>query len=302
MDRLACMKSFARTVETGSFSAVARELATTQPTISKQIAALEAHLGVRLLSRSTRHLSLTDDGTRYYQQCRLALEAVEAAEASVSERQKPVGTLKINCPVSFGQMQIVPRLKLFFARYPDIKIDMMMNDRYVDLVEAGVDVAIRVGELQDSSLIARRIGTTRRITVATADYVAQAGEPKTPAELIRHQCIVFTRLSTVNEWHFDGPQGHLQVKVQGKFQVDSSIAIKRAVLADLGIAMSSIWLFSDEIHDGTVKVLLRDYEPNPIPIHALYTSRHYQPAKVRCFIDFLADEFRLDPWVSDYGI
>lgn len=296
------MKSFVRTVETGSFSAVARELATTQPTVSKQIAALEDYLGVRLLTRSTRHLSLTDEGARYYEHCRRALEAVEEADASVGERQKPSGLLHVNCPVTLGQLQITPRLPRFFERYPDIRIDMMMNDRFIDPVEEGVDLVIRVGELGDSSMVARRIGTTRRTTVATPAYLERAGEPLSPDQLSRHECIVYSRMLTGNEWHFMGPGGLLQIKVAGRFQVDNSAAIRQAVLAGLGIAVSPIWVFGEDIKSGAVKVILRDYEPKAMPVHALYPGRRYQPVKVRCFIDFLATEFRLDPWLSDYGL
>ncbi|AUT00468.1 LysR family transcriptional regulator [Nostoc sp. CENA543] len=301
MDRIACMKSFVRTVETGSFSAVARELNTTQPTISKQIAALEEYLDVQLLVRSTRTLSLTEEGIRFYEHCQQVLEAVKEAESSVGKRQKPTGVLRVCCPVAFGQLQIIPRLNVFLERYPDIKIDLMMADQFVDLIEEGVDLAIRIGNVQDTSLITRRIGTTRRITIGHQSYFERAGEPQTPEELVKHNCIVYTRLATGNEWHFQGTQGVIKVAVNGNFQANNSTAIRAAVFAGLGIAVSPIWLFGDVLENGNLKMILKDYQPVPLPIQAVYRRSRFVAAKVRCLIDFLSHEFKLDPWVSDYG-
>ncbi|MGQ4646371.1 LysR substrate-binding domain-containing protein [Lyngbya aestuarii] len=301
MDRIACMKSFVRTVETGSFSAVARELETTQPTISKQIAALEEYLDVQLLTRSTRSLNLTDDGEHFYDHCQRVLEAVAEAEASVGRRKRPSGLLRVSCPVSFGQFQIMPRLKAFIDAYPEIKIDLMMKDCFVDLVEEGVDLAIRIGQAKDTSLISHQIGTTRRVTVASKAYFQQAGEPQKPEDLTEQNCIVYTPLSTGNEWHFQARNGLAKIKVTGNFKTDSSVAIRQAVLSGIGIAVAPVWLFSDEFHRGTLQVVLQEYQPTPLPICAVYKRSRFQSAKVSCFIDFLADEFRVDPWVSDFG-
>ncbi len=296
------MKSFTRAVETGSFSAVARELETTQPTISKQIAALEDYLDVQLLIRSTRILSLTDEGTRFYEYCQQVLEVVAEAEASVGKRQKPSGLLRLSCPVSFGQMQIMPRIKGFLDRYPDIKVNLTMTDQFIDLVEEGVDLAIRIGEVQDTSLITCKIGTTRRVTIGANSYFEQVGEPQVPGDLTEHNCIVYTRLVTGNEWHFQSSKGLVKVKVSGNFQANNSVAVREAVLSGLGIAVSPIWLFGDKVDQGGLKIVLKEYQPTPLPIHAVYRRGRFQPAKVRCFIDFFANEFKLDPWVSDYGI
>lgn len=301
MDRLDCMKSFMRAVETGSFSAVARELETTQPTISKQIAALEEYLDVQLLIRSTRALNLTDAGTRFYEYCQQVLEVFAEAEASVGRREQPSGLLRLSCPVSFGQLQIMPRLKTFLDRYPEIKVDVMMTDQFVDLVEEGVDLAIRIGEVQDPALITRRIGTTRRVTIGSQSYFEQAGEPQVPDDLTHHNCIVYTRLATGNEWHFQSATGLAKIKVSGNCQANNSVAVREAVLSGLGIAVSPIWLFGDQVDRG-LKTVLQAYQPTPLPIHAVYRRGRFQSAKVRCLIDFLADEFKLDPWVSDYGV
>ncbi|MBC7970393.1 MAG: LysR family transcriptional regulator [Verrucomicrobia bacterium] len=300
MDRLTCMKVFVRTVEANSFSAVARAMETTQPTISKQIAALEEYLGVQLLLRSTRSLNLTDEGARFYQHCQRVLEVVAEAEASVGRPQKPSGLLRVSCPVSFGQFQIVPRLKDFLDRYPDIKIDLTMADHFIDLVEEGVDLSIRIGNVQDTSLVSQQIGVTRRVTIGAVSYFEQAGEPQALDDLIHHNCIVYTQLTTGNEWHFQKEQGVVRVSVNGNFKTNSSTAIREAVLSGLGIAVSPIWLFTDAIDQGILKVVLRDYQPTPLPIYALHRRSRFHPAKVRCFIDFLAAEFKLDPCVSDY--
>ncbi len=302
MDRLACMQSFVRAIEMNSFSAAAREQQTTQPTISKQIAALEKYLGVRLITRSTTKLNLTEEGKQYYQYCQQILETVAEAESSLEGKEKAVGTLRLGCSVLFGEMQIVPRLSLFIARYPRVKIDLMMADYFVDMVQEGLDLSIRIGNYQDKALISERIGITRRVTVASTSYFEKSGEPKTPEELTRHNCIVYTSLSTINEWHFHGKNGVIAINVKGSFQTNSSVAVRAAVLSGLGIAIAPIWMFGDDIYRGNLKVVLQDYQPVPFPIYAVYRRSRFYPAKVHCFIDFLREEFKLDPWVSDYGV
>lgn len=303
MDRLDCIQSFVRVVETGSFSAVARERNTTQPTISKKIAALEDYLDVQLLTRSTRKLLLTQDGERFFEHCQVVLDAAAAAEASVGQRHKPAGNLRVSCPVAFGQHQVMPYVKGFLERYPDIKLDLTLSDRFVDFVEDGTDLAIRIGQVNDPALIAHRIGITRRVTVAATSYFSDRPEPQTPAELVDHNCIVYTRLATGNEWHFQHPTaGTTQVRVKGNLQIDNSTAIKEAVLSGLGIAVSAVWLFGDLIQSEHLQVILKDYQPVPLPIHAVYRRGRFVSAKVRCFIEYLAHEFKLNPWVSDHNI
>lgn len=287
LDRITCMKSFVRTVEMGSFSAVAKELGTTQPTISKQIAALEEYLDVQLLVRSTRKVSLTDEGERFYEHCQQALAALAEAESSVGRRQQPSGVLRVNCSVAFGQIQLVPRLKRFLDRYPDIKIDLTMSDHFVDLVEEGIDLAIRIGTFSDQTLISQPIGSTRFVAVAAVSYLERSSEPQVPADLVGHNCIVYTRQSTGNNWQFRGAT----VTVKGNLQVNNSAGLREAVVAGLGVGTSPIWAFSPGIEDKSLKVILEPYEPEPLPIQAVYRRGRFQPAKVKCFIDFLLDEF-----------
>jgi DNA-binding transcriptional LysR family regulator len=203
LDRIACIKSFVRTVEMGSFSAVAREQNTTQPTISKQIAALEEYLDVQLLVRSTRKVSLSDEGARFYEQCQQVLEALAAAESSVGRRQQPCGVLRVNCSVAFGQMQIMPRLKRFLDRYPEIEVDLTMCDRMVDMVEENIDLAIRIGNFVDLHLMSKQIGITRLIAVGSAAYFEKFAEPHVPSDLIHHNCIVYTRQFTATSGGFE---------------------------------------------------------------------------------------------------
>lgn len=303
MDRLDCIQSFVRVVETGSFSAVARERDTTQPTISKQIAALEDYLDVQLLTRSTRKLQLTQAGEQFLLHCQEVLDAAAAAEASVGQRQKPVGTLRVSCPVAFGQHQVMPYVQGFLERYPDIRLDLTLSDRFVDLVEDGTDLAIRIGQVNDPALIVHRIGLTRRVTVAATSYFRQRPAPQTPEALVEHNCIVYTRLATGNEWHFQNPTGGItQVMVKGNLQVDNSTAIRAAVLAGVGIAVCPVWLFGELLSSSCLSVVLKDYQPIPLPIHAVYRRGRFVSAKVRCFIEYLTNEFKLNPWVSDYGV
>jgi DNA-binding transcriptional LysR family regulator len=303
MDLLGPMKTFVRVVEAGSFTAVATEQNSTQPTISRQIAALEEHLGSRLLTRTTRALTLTDDGRAFYEHALRALEAIGEAENAVGRRQaKPTGTLRLAVPVVLGRRHIVPRLAGFLSRYPDLSIDVTMSDSFVDLVEQGIDLALRVGEITDQSLVARKIGMVRRVTVASPAYLKAHGTPRAPADLARHQCIVYTRLATGNRWHFESKDGPLVVDVSGRYRVDNSEAVREGVLAGLGIAVIPAFAFSNEVENKQVQVLLRSYEPKPLPLNAVYPSRRFVPLKVRAMIDFLANELEIDPVLSRYGI
>lgn len=303
MDLLSPMRTFVRVVEAGSFTAVANEQSTTQPTISRQIAALEDHLGARLLTRTTRALTLTDDGRAFYEHALRALEAVAEAEGVVGRRRgKPSGLLRLATPVVFGRLHIVPRLPAFLARFPDVSVEVVMSDGFADLVEQGIDVAIRVGEVTDPGLIAKRIGTARRVTVAAPAYLERHRAPEAPADLVDHDCIVYTRLVTGNRWTFESPTGPLTVEVSGRFKADNSEAVREGVLGGLGIAVIPAFAFRDEIETGSVRVLLKGYQPRQLPMHAVYPSRRLVPLKVRAIIEYLADELSLDPSLSMHAI
>ena len=292
MDLLSGMRLFARVVETGGFTAVARESGASQPTISRTIAALEAHLGVRLLNRSSRAVTLTDDGRHFYERARGALEAVAEAESSVGPRRgEPSGLLRLGTPVAFGRLHVAPRIPAFLERHPQVAVEVAMNDAFVDLVGEGLDLAIRVGDLVDPSLIARRIGIARRVTVASTAYLDRYGVPFTPADLAGHDCVIYTRLATGHRWHFESRDGPVQVDVQGRFRADNSEAVREAVIGGAGIAVMPVWLFQDEIECGLVRIVLERFEPTRLPIHAVYPSRRLLAAKVRAMMDFIAAEF-----------
>jgi len=296
MDRLSAMAIFRRVVETGSFTAVGQETGLSQPTISKQVAALEHHLNSKLLNRSTRQLTLTETGKHYYESCVRILDEVDETESGIAQQQiQPTGLLRIHAPISFGHNHLMPCLWSFLDQYPELSIDLTLDDHYVDLVKEGVDLAIRIGELKDSSLTARKIGDSPRVSIATADYLKQRGEPDEPRQLSQHECIVFTLLTTREQWHFNGPNGKEVVSVSGRFSANSPDAIRQAVLNHRGIAVMPYWIIGDDINSGRVQKILHNYNPTPLEIHALYPTRRFVPAKVHRLIDFLSVQFSKNP-------
>ena len=302
MDRLAAMQTFVRVAEAGSFSAAARQLRIGQPAVSKTIAQLEEVLGARLVTRSTRRLALTEDGRRYLEGARQAIEAADLAEQSVAGRGAvPKGLVRLAASVAFGRLHIVPRLGRFFERYPDVDVELLLSDRFVDLVEEGVDLAVRIGEIRDPGLVARRIGLMSRITVARPDYLERHGRPMTPYDLAAHDCIVYTELATGDVWPFEGPDGLVEVKVTGRLKVSTSDAMREALLEGLGIGVTPSWMWRDELRSGRIERALEDYEPTRRPVQAVFPERRLVSPKVRALVDFLAEEFRLAPNLSSYG-
>ncbi|WP_085629887.1 MULTISPECIES: LysR family transcriptional regulator [unclassified Pseudomonas] len=296
MDKLHAMSIFVRVIERGSFSAVARELQTTQPTISKVLRALERQLGGKLIARSTRKLSLTDEGQRYYNECRTILAAVDAAEHSFqSGRETVAGPLRIGSSVSFGRLQIAPRLAAFLEHYPQVQIDLQLSDQNQDLVSEGLDVSLRIGALSDSGMIARPIGLTHRITVAAPAYLERHPVPLAPADLRRHNCLQFNLLSSQNLWTYERDGQRHEVRIQGNAQSNNSEAIREMVLGGLGIALSPVWLFSEDLKAGRVVALLQDYRTQPLPMHAVFPANRRQSARIHAFVDFMAQALATAP-------
>ena len=300
MDRLRLMETFVRVVETGNFSAVAREERSTQSAISKQVQALETLLGAKLLVRSTRSHALTEAGKRYYERCRQVLDTLEEARAELHRTENEItGVLRVAAPVSFGRLHIVPRLASFYERYPKLRIDLQLDDGFVDLVVGGIDVAFRVGELKDSRLVARRIGTAHRAALAAPGYLARHGEPQEPDELRRHQCLVYTGLVNLNEWNFQDEAGkQIAVRVSGNFQSNSSEAIRQAAVEGLGIAYSPLWIYGDDIRAGRVKPILTRYRLPPLPLNVVFQPARKPSLKISHFVSFFADAFSRDPDIS----
>jgi DNA-binding transcriptional LysR family regulator len=301
MDRLRLMETFCRVVERGSFSAVAREEMTTQSAISKQVQALENQLASTLLVRSTRSHSLTEAGRLYYRRCREVLDTLEAARIEVQQAEHAVsGLLRVAAPAAFGRQHIVPRLADFYARYPHVKIDLLLDDSLVDLVAAGIDVAFRVGELKDSRLVARRIGTAHRAALASPAYLARHGEPRHPAELAQHQCVVYTGLATPNEWTFlDEDGAALTVKVDGRFQSNSSEATRQAVCEGLGIGYSTLWIYGADIRAGGVRPILTRFRLPALPLNVVFQPARRPSLKVNHFVAYFAEAFAQDPDIAD---
>jgi DNA-binding transcriptional LysR family regulator len=291
MDRILWMSTFARVVETGSFSAVARELRTGQPNVSRHIAALERHLGTRLLHRSTRKLTLTPEGERYYSDARRVLDSLAEAESNARGEDRPRGLLRVSCPTLLGRTHVSPHLKTLFDLYPELAIDLQVSDRFIDLIEEGVDLAIRIGTLRDSALKARRVGLAERVCVASAEYLAARGIPTSPEELKGHDCIVYTLSPSAGVWQFRDRE----VKVRGRLQVNTPDGVRAGVLDGLGIAYAPGWLFDDAIRDGRAMALLSDQGAPPVPIHLVYAANRLMPKRARVFADFISERFAHDP-------
>jgi DNA-binding transcriptional LysR family regulator len=293
MDRLLAMQTFVRVVETGSFSAVAREQSGTQSAVSKQVAALERHLGTKLLTRTTRALSLTDDGERYFEDAQQVVAEVMAAEGRLRRGQQHLsGKLRVAASVGFGTRVLRPHVHSFLKAHPAVRIELKLHDGFIDLVEQGIDLAVRIGNLVDSTLVARRVGTVRRAVVASRAYIEAVHVepmPQVPEDLKRHPCIIYTELRNRNLWDFSTPDGSaVSVRVEGPLHTNSSEIVRAAVLDGVGIAYSPTWLFQDLIDAGVVQVLLPNWQPSPLPLHLVSPPERRQAAKVRAFAEHLA--------------
>ncbi|ABV86231.1 LysR family transcriptional regulator [Shewanella pealeana] len=291
MDQIGAMKAFVRVVQTGSFSAAAREQSSTQATISKKVAALESLLGAKLLTRSSRELSLTEVGAVYFENCVAIIAELDEAQAQVrSQQASPKGILRVAAPVVFGCQFIAPILGEFLIRYPEIKVDLMLSDKHVDLVAEGVDLAIRAKQLEDSSLVARHLFDNPLITVASPEYLKRFTQPKEPQELRAHNCIVYSMLKSVNIWHFEQAKGggdKISVPVGGNCRCDNGEAILQLALDGVGIAQLPTWMVDKHINQGKLQRMMPNYLSHPLPFNAIYPQSRYVPLKVRCFIDYL---------------
>lgn len=282
---------FAKVAETGSFTAAAQALGLSKSSVSKQVARLEDSLGVRLLNRTTRRMSLTEAGAVLFERCRRIAEDLEDARAAVSHLQEaPRGLLRVNAPVSYGIGHLAPVLPGFMAAYPDLKIDLTLADRRIDLVEEGVDIAIRIGNLDDSSLIARRIVSYRRIVLAAPEYWDKAGRPSRPEELERHNCLSYSYLATGRNWSFVDANGRpLSVRVDGSLTANNGETLVRAAEAGLGVIWSPTFLCADAANTGRLEPVLERFEAEPVGVHAVFPHSRNLSTKVRVFVDYLIE-------------
>lgn len=293
MDKLAAMKAFARVAETHSFSATAKDLRLSKSLISRQITALENELGVRLFHRTTRSLALTEAGQNYFQQVSRILSDIEEAQASVTSLQAtPQGQLRVSAPMSFGILHLSSAIPDFLALYPNIKIDITMNDRFVDLVDERFDLGIRIGRLSDSSLVARKLAPMKRIVCASPAYLAKHGTPQSPDDLKYHTCLCYSNLTLSDEWRFVTKQKKpWHVEVKGCLHANNGDILRVAALKGTGIAYLPSFIIGADLQAATLVSVLADYTPQDAAIYAVYPhSRHLSP-KVRAFIDFLATRF-----------
>ncbi|SEI43448.1 LysR family transcriptional regulator [Pseudomonas sp. NFR16] len=290
MDRLAAMETFVSVLESGSFSAAARRLNLGQPAVSKTIAQLEERLGVRLLLRSTRGLTPTEAGTAYYERAKRAIE--EAHEAELAARGAGSGlqgTLRVCAAVTFARLHVLPHLGKFLEAHPELSIDIVLDDRTVNLVEEGIDVALRMGNLADSNLIARKIGECQRLVLATPAYVLAHGEPCNPTDLAQHLAVIYAQAGGGEHWAFKQGSKVQSVTVSGRVRVSAAEGVRAAVLGGLGVALTSQWMFADELARGDVVPLLQDWQLPPLDLWAVFPTGRLASAKARAFVDFVAD-------------
>lgn len=283
-------------------AAAGRELGLSTAVVSKRIQRLEDDVGVRLMHRSTRKLSLTDEGTLYHDYCVRILAEMEEAETLIgSGNHQPAGTLRVTVPAAFGRQHIAPLVPKFLGCYPNVRLALHLSDQRVDLIEEGYDLAVRIGELRDSNLVVRPLGIDRRILVASPIYLARHGEPSCPEELQTHNALLFASPSPMDSWNFIDPQGKEHwVRVQGNFETNNCDALREAILAGLGIAMRPAWDVWRDIRQGRMVTLLPTYTHPSFPIQALYPSRRHLSQKVRLFIDMLREHLGDIPyWERD---
>lgn len=290
MDLFDSMRVFMRVVERGSFSAVARELNLGQPAVSKQIRALEQHLGGALFARSTRRLSLTDQGQRFYADCKNILASLEAATLSFASGQEQIaGPLRVAAPVSYGRLCIAPLIGGFLERYPRVQVDLRLSDQNEDLLREHIDVAVRIGVVKSEGLVAVPLGNSQRRLYAAPAYLHRHGTPTTPADLAGHNCLGFTLLEHYDVWRFRHSGAEQNVSIKGNVTSNSSEAIREMVLAGLGISLSPEWLFAADVREGAVVTLLADYQPIALPVSAVFSHDRRRSARTRAFVDFLRE-------------
>jgi DNA-binding transcriptional LysR family regulator len=290
MDTIGSLRIFVRVVETGCLSTVARELNASQSTISRQITQLEDHFGVRLLHRTTRHLSLTDDGAGLHDHAKRLLESVDGMELALCRhKSSPAGHVRVATPVSLG-MLLMKRVPFLLARYPGLTVELVMQDRLGDMIEDRLDLAVAIGEVPGLSLIKRGLGTVTRIAVAAPAYLQQRGSPRQPGDLAGHDCIVRRMTPTDDAWSLSGPAGTVSVDVSGAVSANNHEAVRSAALNGLGIALLPEYLVAAEMAAGRLERVLPDYGSETSPAYVVYPSRQHLAPRTRVAIDFLVEE------------
>jgi DNA-binding transcriptional LysR family regulator len=297
------MLFLARVVAARSFTGAAASLGVSKSVVSARIAQLETRLGTRLLQRTTRRLSLTQDGLAVYERAaRMTAEADEAANLAQGASPTPRGLLRVNAPVAFAERHLVAPVATYLARYPDVRVELLLSDRTVDLVEEGIDVAIRVSaRLRDSSLVARKLADDRTLVCAAPAYLERRGVPAAPADLLAHDCLRYALLQASDEWRFRAPgqaRGSFAVPVEGRFLAASGALLRAAALAGAGLAVLPSFMVADELRDGRLRVVLADYSYVRLGVHAVYSPAGAVPARVRAFVDVMTAALRTPAWAA----
>ncbi|HBU30411.1 MAG: LysR family transcriptional regulator [Thiobacillus sp. GWE1_62_9] len=297
MDALSDVAVFVQVINSGSFTATADKLGLSKSVVSKYVSRLEDRLGARLLNRTTRRLSLTEVGRAFFERSARGLLEIEEAEAEVSRLQgAPRGELRISSPMSFGILHIAPKLPAFQALYPELTVDMVLDDRKVDLLDEGVDLAIRIGDLPDSTLVARRLGLCRHVVCGAPDYFTRHGIPKVPEDLARHAALVFRYHDSPNEWHFVAPDGSdRSVTLAYRLRMNNSLALREAALQGAGITLTPTFVVGADIRAGRLQAVLTDYMAREVSIHAVYPQRKHLSPKIRAFVEFMTEQIQDPP-------
>jgi len=298
LDRFQALTVFARVVEAGSFVRAAERLGVSVSAVSRQIAELEAHLDVRLLNRTTRRLSLTESGQAFFDRCVQLLADLEEAELAVASASiAPRGTLRLTCSASFGTRHLAPAIAAFAARHPQLRFDVELSERVVDLVEEGFDLAVRIGVTGSENLVARRIGATRILCCAAPSYLERHGEPRTPEELVKHACLTYEYLPNRSVWSFRDADGREQsVRITGPVHANNGRFLEALAAEGAGIAHEPDFIVGPDVRAGRLRPILAGFERPPLPIYVVYPSRRHLSAKVRAFTDFLVERFASAPW------
>lgn len=296
MDKLNSMKIFVEVVNGEGFTAAAEKIGLSRAQVSKSVMQLETHLGTRLLNRTTRRVSLTDFGRIYYERCNSILNEIDEIESMASQQTvSPRGILTISAPTSFGIVHLNKAIPEYIKQYPDVQITISLTDRFVDVVAEGFDLAIRIAELKDSSLIARKIAPCKRVLCASPDYLQKHGIPHVPQDLKIHQCLPYSNELRPDVWTLQGPNGNETIKINGPVCADNGDILKDAAVAGLGITLLPTFIVGPELISGNLKQVMHDYSPPEISIYSVFPSRRYLSAKVRTFVDFLSDYFGDNP-------
>jgi DNA-binding transcriptional LysR family regulator len=297
VDRFKEMQAFAAVADAGSFVRAAEALQVSKTAVSRLIGDLEARLGVRLLHRTTRRLSLTAEGEVFHARCKALTADVEEAEAEVTARAgEAVGQLRLNVPVSFGLMHLAPLWPAFLQQHPKVTLDVTLADRIIDLVDEGYDLAVRIAQLPASSLVSRKIASTRLVLCASPDYLRRHGEPSHPADIARHAVFTYTLLATGDTWNFEGPDGPVEVKVTPRLRSNNGDTCCAGALQHQGIVLQPSFMVSHHLRAGALVEVLPQYRSLELGVYAVYASRRHVTPKVRVVIDFLVEVFRTCPW------